>query len=457
MLAEDGATSRMGLLNIILTTVAKLQNDLMGIIPYASTAYTYLPLTNDLSAITLFLDDLFVGMIGSSGSNITNALQVLAKSISSQGDQPSTVIIFTDGEFSSEINEKIDAILNSKQIDTVVVGVGSLQGEPIPYRNNGQKEYKKDKNGGIVISKRNDLNLERLAEFTNGIVVNGGVTPIVAEKIYVHLSNLETQQLEQKQKVSKIDRYHGLLIIVLILMVLNFIFPQLYLNYGIKSIILLLALQSMNVFAGHPGNNAYFKEDYDRAKSEYSKALKKHPDNSKINYNLGNVFFKEKEYDKAVMAYNEAIPKLSTKKQIAAYYNLGTAYLHKKDIKQAIDAYKEVLIRDPNHVKTRENIELALRQLNQQTQASQGTNKENDDKSSDGEQESQNNVSDELEEGMVSSEEKQLNEDNEASMKPSEKNELNEQQIQVLVDNAEREARQKKEKNLEALFQGAEW
>ena len=202
----------------------KLQNDLMGIIPYASTAYTYLPLTNDLSAITLFLDDLFVGMIGSSGSNITNALQVLAKSISSQGDQPSTVIIFTDGEFSSEINEKkIDAILNSKQIDTVVVGVGSLQGEPIPYRNNGQKEYKKDKNGGIVISKRNDLNLERLAEFTNGIVVNGGVTPIVAEKIYVHLSNLETQQLEQKQKVSKIDRYHGLLIIVLILMV-NFIF-----------------------------------------------------------------------------------------------------------------------------------------------------------------------------------------------------------------------------------------
>ena len=37
------------------------------------------------------------------------------------------------------------------------------------------------------------------------------------------------------------------------------------------------------------------------------------------------------------MAYNEAIPKLSTKKQIVAYYNLGTAYLHKKDIKQVID------------------------------------------------------------------------------------------------------------------------
>ena len=335
MLAEDGATNRIDLVKYhINQLLPKLQNDLMGIIPYASTAYTYLPLTNDLSAITLFLDDIFVGMIGSSGSNITNALDVLAKSISKQGNQPATVIIFTDGEFSSEVDsKKVDMLLSSKKIDTVVVGVGSTQGEPIPVMINGQKKYKKDNDGTIVITKRNDTNLQRLAEFTNGIVVNGGVTPIIAEKIYVHLSNLETQQLEQKQKVSKIDRYHWIMIIVLLLMVLNYIYPKLYSNYVLKSVLLLFAFLSIESYAAHPGNKAYKKADYQRAKNEYNEALKNKPDNSKINYNLGNVFFKEEEYDKAIMAYNEALPKLSKQKQVSAYYNLGTAHLQKKMLK----------------------------------------------------------------------------------------------------------------------------
>ena len=40
---------------------------------------------------------------------------------------------------------------------------------------------------------------------------------------------------------------------------------------------------------------------------------------------------------------------------------------------------------------------------------------------------------------------------------PSESNELNEQQIQALVDSAERTARKKKQKDLESLFRGSEW
>ena len=82
MLAKDQSTTRLEVAKYhINQLLPKLQNDIMGIIPYSSTAYTYLPLTSDLSAITLFLDDVFVGMIGSAGSNIMNALQVVSNSI----------------------------------------------------------------------------------------------------------------------------------------------------------------------------------------------------------------------------------------------------------------------------------------------------------------------------------------------------------------------------------------
>ena len=102
MLAEDGAPSRLDSAKYhIQQLLSKLDDDVLAIIPYASTAYTYLPLTNDVSAVNLFLEDMFVGMIGSSGTNISNALKVVAR-IKKQGDSSATLIIFSDGEFSPQ-------------------------------------------------------------------------------------------------------------------------------------------------------------------------------------------------------------------------------------------------------------------------------------------------------------------------------------------------------------------
>ena len=49
------------------------------------------------------------------------------------------------------------------------------------------------------------------------------------------------------------------------------------------------------------------------------------------------------------------------KKKKYAYYNLGTAHLNRNNVEQALIAYKEVLKRDPNHLRTKQNIEMVLR------------------------------------------------------------------------------------------------
>ena len=151
MLAEDGAKTRLDLARYhVQQLVPKLTNDFISIIPYASTAYTYLPLTSDLGAVDLFLDDMFVGMIGSSGSNIMNALSVAKDAIQSNHMTSSaTLIIFSDGEFSPPLDqEKMDALFKGLNITSIVVGVGSLQGEPIPRRDEAGTivSYKKDAN-----------------------------------------------------------------------------------------------------------------------------------------------------------------------------------------------------------------------------------------------------------------------------------------------------------------------
>ena len=101
MLAEDGAKTRLELAKYhIQQLIPKINDDFMDIVPYANTAYTYLPLTSDYSAVDLFLDDIFVGMIGSSGSDIMNALTVVRDAIKTNKiNQSATLIIFQMAEF----------------------------------------------------------------------------------------------------------------------------------------------------------------------------------------------------------------------------------------------------------------------------------------------------------------------------------------------------------------------
>lgn len=467
MLAEDGAKTRLDLAKYhIQQLLPKLTDDFMSIIPYASTAYTYLPLTTDMSAVDLFLDDMFVGMIGSSGSNITNALNVVKESIKKNSiSQSATLVIFSDGEFSPKIDQKeIDDLFRGINISSVVVGLGRLQGEPIPQRseNNDIIGYKKDQNGNIVLSKRIDEQLERLAESLNGIVINGDISPLVAEKIYLVLSKIETQQLEEKQLVTKIDRYHWVLIMALICLLLEYLMPRVKTRYA-KNIIAMAIIMAIShpVNASHPGVSAYNDQNFQKAESEFKLTLNKRPENGKVIYNLGNTYYKLGDHDKSIKAYQEAIDNLSEKEKIDAYYNLGTTYLKKNDIKNALESYKEVLKRSPNHIKTKQNIELALRQKQQKQQQQQNSSERNYDNSQEkmaqNNEENSNEDSEEKSTASKPTDETQEDLDQQENPNDKSKKELSEQQIQYLVDNAEKEAREKRQKKQTKLFEEAEW
>ena len=100
MLAEDGAVTRMDLAKYhVKQLLPKIDDDMISIIPF-SNAYTYLPLTTDISAVDIFIDDIYVGMIGSSGTDITNALKHINDVTSKDSiNMNTTIIIFSDGEF----------------------------------------------------------------------------------------------------------------------------------------------------------------------------------------------------------------------------------------------------------------------------------------------------------------------------------------------------------------------
>ena len=169
-------------------------------------------------------------------------------------------------------------------------------------------------------------------------------------------------------------------------------------------------------------------------------------------------------YDQAIKAYEEALPDLNDTEQIDAYYNIGTAHLKNNQLKDALLNYREVLKRNPNHLKTKQNLEWALKQVNQQQNQSQSSSNDdsNKDDTQDAENESQDNNNpneDNTSQNNERSEDAPDDSDTKdaPAMNDSQEEELTEQQIQYLVDSAEKAAREKRQQKIDKLFKEDLW
>jgi tetratricopeptide (TPR) repeat protein len=79
--------------------------------------------------------------------------------------------------------------------------------------------------------------------------------------------------------------------------------------------------------------------EYDKAMSDYNKALEINPRYAKAYYNRGFLYRKMGEYDKAISDYTKAI-EIDSKYSLA-YYNRGNAYYYKGEYENAWEDIKK--------------------------------------------------------------------------------------------------------------------
>lgn len=161
-------------------------------------------------------------------------------------------------------------------------------------------------------------------------------------------------------------------------------------------LIILSLLLSYNIFSQtdrslvRKGNRQYNENQFNKAEILYKKSILKTPSMTQANYNLGNTYFKQKRYNKAVEQYQKVLANNKDKKITAqTYHNLGNSYLEwyktendqqKKTqyIDNSIQAYKNALINNPNDKDTKYNLSyaLALKKALQQQQKKQQQQKQ---------------------------------------------------------------------------------
>jgi Ca-activated chloride channel family protein len=181
MLAEDIAPNRLvRARQSVSRLIDKLEDDKIGLIIFAGDAYTQIPLTNDYSSAKMFLESSNSDMVSKQGTNIAAAIDLAIKSFSPSPDgltsgKSRAIIIITDGE--DHENGAFEAAERAKKKGIMVhaVGLGNPAGVPVPLYP-GSKDFRKDKQGNVVVSKLDEKTLRRITEISGGIYIHSGTS-----------------------------------------------------------------------------------------------------------------------------------------------------------------------------------------------------------------------------------------------------------------------------------------
>ena len=431
MLAQDYYPNRLERAKLAISRlVDKLQGDRIGLIVFAGQSFVQLPITTDYVSAKIFLNTIGTESVPVQGTALGEAISTAIKSFSSEAQmqqENKAIILITDGE--NHEDDAVAAARNAAELGIKVfcVGVGSPEGKPIPYGENG--DLMKDKDGNIVVTKLNEAVLEEVAAAGGGAYVRAGNAEFGLNPIIDELKQLQEQQFKSVVFEDFEEQYMYFFAIALFFLLLEFLVGSKRVGKRMFMILILLGMTFGSAYAQtdrkevRKGNRYFKKGEYKEAEVEYRKALIKDSLSVAGNYNLANTLMQDEDAANAELIYakvGDTISKMpvnvdwergqvEVKKNDVVpdyYHNLGNSYLAQKKYQEAVDAYKNALRRNPGDSQTRENYIYAKKKLegqqnqdqqqNQQNQQNQDQqqnqdNQQNQDQNNDNKQNDRNN------------------------------------------------------------------
>lgn len=130
------------------------------------------------------------------------------------------------------------------------------------------------------------------------------------------------------------------------------------------------------------GNTLYKDRKYNEAEVKYRKSIAAEKENKAAQYNLGNAFYQQSNFEGATKQYEQVIQRkdLSKEQKAQALHNLGNSLIQEKKYEESINAFKESLKLNPKDNDTRYNLAYAQSMLQKQQQQNQQKNNQQNQK-----------------------------------------------------------------------------
>ncbi len=398
MVAADIKPSRLIRARYKLTDFLEQRSEgLTALVAYAGEAHVVSPLTDDVDTITNLLTALSPNMMPLRGSNIEMGIDKAIQLFKDSGIAEGQILVVTDNINSSAIPTIKKSLLNTS-FELSILGVGTVEGAPIPFADGG---FAKDRSDNIVIAKLNQPELIELANSLNGIY-----TPLRSDNQDLKLINSQTNNTidptfsNTGKDGNKIQREfddwkdQGHLLAILLLPLIALCFRRGW----------LLSLACLVLFIPEPSyafgwDDLWLRSDQQGQKSLANNDAETAAQQFKNPGWRGAAQYRNKDYEAAAESFSHG-------ESIKDFYNHGNALAKAGKLSEAIQSYEKSLelFNDintdnktlANNTPPKENIEfnksLVEKLLKQQEQKQdQGKEQDGKDKDSSDNKDSKNN------------------------------------------------------------------
>ncbi|MCP4149171.1 MAG: tetratricopeptide repeat protein, partial [bacterium] len=127
------------------------------------------------------------------------------------------------------------------------------------------------------------------------------------------------------------------------------------------------------------GIKAYQSENYAKALEEFLSAKGIRPNSPELKSNTAASLYQMEKYKEALEEFSKIDPKKTNLSTSDFFYNLGNSFFRLKQFDKALESYKKSLIASPNDLDIKKNFELTLKKLDEKKKK----DKQNKDKKKD--------------------------------------------------------------------------
>ena len=415
MRAEDIIPSRLDRSKMMIENlVDHFSNDKIGLIVFAGDAFVQLPITSDYVSAKMFLSSIDPSMIATQGTDIARAIEMATHSFTQEEGIGKAIIVITDGEDHEGGALQAAEAAKDAGMRVYVLGVGSVNGAPIPIPGTGG--YMTDRSGNTVMSALNEDMCKQVAQAGGGAYIHVENNSAAQQQLDSELDKLAKKETTTTIYSEFDEQFQAVGVLVLLMLIIeicvldrrNPLLKNLSLfkrgeRKEIQARLILLAVISLfSCFSPlsstaqtdrqyiRQGNKLFRSGDYPNAEVSYRKAIEKNPRNPQAVFNLGNALMAQKKDSAAVVQF-ESASKLETNplRKAKAYHNMGVVCQSHKMYGEAIEAYKNALRLNPEDNETRYNLVLCKHQQQKQQQKQQQNQQGNDDKKQDNKKDQQ--------------------------------------------------------------------
>jgi len=222
MLASDIKPDRLTRAKTeIASLIDNLSTDRVGITAFAGECYVMCPLTTDTDAVKLFLDIINPDLVPEPGTNLEKALLVSNSLFDPKENSYKALIVFTDGDNLTGNPLSAAERIHEQGVKLFSIGVGSIEGAPIPQRddNGNFVGYKKDKDEKIVMSRLGERELIILSKATGGRYFR--TQGLYTDRLLDELAAIKKKDIGGSEYVEYEERYQYFLIPAFVLIFLG--------------------------------------------------------------------------------------------------------------------------------------------------------------------------------------------------------------------------------------------